>query len=209
MYSYIRGTFQKHSSTAVIIETRCGIAYQLCVPLSALLALPKEGEELIVHTSLVVRENAQQLFGFLDFKERDLFELLITINGIGPKVALAIIGHLSPQQFEEQIATGETSRLKKIPGIGEKTAERLLLEMKGKLKKLSPKQFTAQKKGESISDASRTAEDAISALMNLGYSETDAQCAVYAGKESLPNEGNISLPQLIGAALRSMTQQKR
>src|SRR5262249_10540531 len=138
--------------------------------------LPPIGQEVLLYTALIVRENSQILFGFQTEEERDCFELLLAINGVGPKIAQSLLGHLSPSQLQEVIITQDLIRLTKIPGIGKKTAERLIMEMKSKLKDIVPS-APLPEIGLPKIVASQAIHDAISALMQLGYAASTAQKA--------------------------------
>ncbi len=166
MYSFIRGKLVEIREQAVVLDVG-GIGYLLSTPQRA--ELPALGDELTLHVSLVIRENSHALYGFLDPSERDLFEILLTISGIGPKTGLALISHLDPSELQETVLTGNAKRLTSTPGIGKKTAERLILELKGKIDKLI---FTSQ---GSLSSVER---EAISALVHLGHSPKIAAGAV-------------------------------
>jgi holliday junction DNA helicase RuvA len=168
-----------------------GVGYELDVPMSSFFNLPAVGEPVTLLTHFVVREDAQVLFGFLTAPERSAFRELIRISGVGPRTALAVLSGLSVADLADAITRQETSRLVKIPGIGKKTAERLLLELKGRL---APALELAQPA------ASDTAGDIVQALMALGYSERDAAAAAKA----LPPD--IGVSDGIKAALRSLAR---
>ncbi len=144
-----------------------GVAYEIDVPMSTFYNLPATGEEVTLHTHLVVREDAHVLYGFATLEERAAFRQLIRISGIGARTALAVLSGLSVADLAQAVALQEAGRLTKIPGIGKKTAERLLLELKGKLAEAAAKQ-----------PAAANAADILNALVGLGYSEKEALAAI-------------------------------
>lgn len=174
MYDYISGNFIKASKDAIIIESH-GIGWRITVPTSYIRALPQPATQITVYTSLIIRENSQTLFGFQTETERNLFELLIDLNGIGPKTALSLIGNVDFAELSDAILKKDPRTLCRVPGIGKKTAERLLIEMKDLLPILS----------EFSHPSSTHRQDAISALMNLGYPHHIAQKAVLTALESV------------------------
>jgi holliday junction DNA helicase RuvA len=158
-----------------------GVGYEVWVPMSTFFLLPSVGEKTTLLTHMVVREDAQILFGFLTPKEREAFRQLIKISGVGPRTALGVLSGLSVQELSQAVASQEATVLVKIPGIGKKTAERLLLELKGKLDLtgVSPGLEARPEPG---------AGDVEQALMALGYNEREARQAL----KNLPPELNVS-----------------
>jgi Holliday junction DNA helicase RuvA len=148
-----------------------GVAYELDVPMSTFYSLPATGEAVTLHTHLVVREDAHVLYGFATLEERAAFRQLIRISGIGARTALSVLSGLSVHDLAEAVTMQESGRLTKIPGIGKKTAERLLLELKGKLADAIPASGSVAVHG---SDAS----DILNALLALGYNEKEALAAI-------------------------------
>ena len=140
-----------------------GVAYEVDVPMSTFYSLPATGEPVTLHTHLLVREDIQALYGFGTMEERAAFRQLLKISGVGARTALAVLSGLSVAELAQAVALQETARLTKIPGIGKKTAERLLLELKGKLAEARP--------------AGGGAGDVLNALLALGYSEKEALAA--------------------------------
>lgn len=177
MYSYIKGKLVTATPAFAILEAQ-GIGYKILIPASCYAKLPQIENEVFLHTAFVIRENSQALYGFLTDKERDIFEILLGVTGIGPKMALSIIGHMSLAELQHAIASQETTPLVKVPGIGKKTAERLLIEMRDKLTHLFPTQMPQITQNGYSELKSQTVLDAVSALMNLGYSQMAAQKAV-------------------------------
>jgi Holliday junction DNA helicase RuvA len=156
-----------------------GVGYEVDVPMSTFYNLPALGEPVVLLTHFVVREDAQVLFGFLTPEERATFRLLVKISGVGPRTALAILSGLSVGELAQAVSLQESGRLVKVPGIGKKTAERLLLELKGKL-------------GAELALPAHAASDAqadiLQALIALGYSEREAAAALKA----LPPEVGVA-----------------
>mgnify|MGYP000412740158 CR=1 FL=1 len=134
MLEYIKGTLATINPHKAVVDVN-GVGYLLHIPLSAFSAMPPLGKEIIFYISSIIREDSHKNFGFLTLEERDLFEKISTVSGIGPKTALALIGHLDSRALETAITTANTTILSKIPGIGKKTAERLIVELRDKVLK--------------------------------------------------------------------------
>jgi Holliday junction DNA helicase RuvA len=166
-----------------------GVAYELDVPMSTFYALPTTGETVSLFTHLVVREDAQNLYGFATGDERSAFRQLIRISGIGARTALAVLSGMSVSDLAQCIALQDAARLTSIPGIGKKTAERLLLELKGKL-------------AEGIAQAAGgdRASDVVHALVALGYSEKEALAAIKGLAPETP------VAEAIRAALKTLVR---
>lgn len=171
MIGRIAGTLIEKRPPSVLIDTG-GVGYELDVPMTTFYDLPPQGERVVLLTHMVVREDAQLLYGFLSEAERTAFRQLIRISGIGARIALAILSGLTAAEMKSAVAEQDVARLTRIPGIGKKTAERLLLELKGKLDEMP---------GDSTqASADDGAGDIINALLALGYSDKEARNA--AGK---------------------------
>jgi holliday junction DNA helicase RuvA len=170
-----------------------GVGYEVDVPMSTFYNLPALGERVTLLTHFVVREDAQQLFGFLTPAERATFRELIKISGVGPRTALAILSGLSVAELGAAVSRQDGARLVKVPGIGKKTAERLLLELKGKL----GADLAAPAGGAALSDAQT---DIAQALQALGYNEREAQAALKA----LP--ADVSVAEGIKLALKALNR---
>lgn len=172
MIAILRGTLAYKSSDHVIIDVG-GVGYRLFIPLSTFYSLPEKGEvSLFTHTH--VREDALLLYGFLSQEEKDLFGILISISGIGPKLAVNILSHIPAKDLKRAIAAGDIKRLSSLPGIGKKTAERLVLELKDKVGPVDnlPDADDAMTSNLPAGDL---VNDVISALVNLGYKENQAR----------------------------------
>jgi len=181
-----------------------GVAYEVSAPMTTFYKLPEEGETLSLHTHLVVREDAQLLYGFYELAERSLFRLLIKTNGVGPKLALAILSGMEAQAFVQCIHDGDSSTLVKLPGVGKKTAERLVIEMRDKLKDWVQSGVSSSASHEVIGledliPEPSVRQDAESALQALGYSARDASKAIAKIKES-----DFSSEEMIRLALKNM-----
>jgi Holliday junction DNA helicase RuvA len=163
-----------------------GIGYEVDVPMSTFYNLPAAGEPVTLHTHLVVREDAHVLYGFATLEERGVFRQLIRISGVGARTALAVLSGLSVGDLAQAVALQEAQTLTKIPGIGKKTAERLLLELKGKLADAKP--------------SATGSGDVVNALIGLGYSDKEALAAV----KGLPQ--GIGVAEGIRAALKALAK---
>lgn len=200
MIGRLRGTLAEKQPPHVLMDVN-GVGYELEVPMSTLYRLPTLGEPLILHTHLVVREDAQLLYGFFEKRERQLFRELIRLNGVGPKLALALMSGLEVDELVRCVQAQDTSVLVKVPGVGKKTAERLLVELKDRFKAWESMPGMAQLVIEpNAAQAVSSAEnDALSALISLGYKPQEASRAVTAVKR----EG-LSSEELIRSALKGM-----
>jgi holliday junction DNA helicase RuvA len=170
MIGRLTGTLAEKSPPQLLIDCN-GVGYEVDVPMSSFYNLPALGERVTLLTHLVVREDAQLLYGFLTAGERATFRELLKISGIGARTALAVLSGLSVAELAQAVAQQQVARLTKVPGIGKKTAERLLLELKGKL---------APDLGASSTPASDAQADIVQALIALGYNEREAAAALKA-----------------------------
>ena len=190
MIGRISGTLLEKSPPLVLVEAG-GVGYEIDVPMSTFYNLPAIGERVVLLTHQIVREDAQQLFGFLTAEERSAFRQLVRIAGVGPRTALAVLSGLSVAELAQAVTRQEAGRLVKVPGIGKKTAERLLLELKGRL-------------GADVTlpaaVSSEAQADIVQALVALGYSEREAAAALKA----LPADVGVS--EGIKLALRALSR---
>lgn len=170
MIGSIRGRLLEKNPPQILVETN-GVGYEIDVPMSTLYNLPDIGAEVFLYTHYVVREDAELLFGFSTKAERSLFRLLIRISGIGPKIALSILSGISASILAQAVSQAEPGLLTRIPGVGKKTAERIVLELKGKID-------TVVGSADSQTQTRGAKADIISALVSLGYSEREALQAV-------------------------------
>lgn len=199
MIAYLTGQLFRKTPQSIIVEAG-GIGYEVFVPLSTFYALPEQNETVSLHIYTHVREDSLALFGFSSPLEKDLFMLLISVSGIGPKLAVNILSGIGPQELLQAIALGDTNRLKAIPGVGKKTAERIVLELKDKAGRLGAQQPPVAYPEAPIDDT--ISADALSALVNLGYSANLAKKAVDKARQSVNNN---SLETLIKEALRILS----
>jgi Holliday junction DNA helicase RuvA len=177
-----------------------GVGYELHVPLGTFAALPAVGERAGLHVHTHVREDAILLFGFATSEEKALFERLITVSGVGPKVALAVLSGLPLPELVGAIAAQNVKRLSTIPGVGKKLAERLGVELKDKVSGIVPISSSAS---ESVVALGGLLEDAVGALLNLGYRKPQAEAAVKAASDAV---GAGDLSALLSAALRLLSR---
>lgn len=180
MIGRLTGILLEKNPPQILLDVQ-GVGYELDVPMSTFYNLPALNEKVVLHTQLIVREDAHLLYGFLSNDERLAFRQLLKISGVGPKLALSVLSGLSLGDLASAVANKEAGRLTKIPGVGKKTAERLLLELQGK--------FVAT--GGSVAHgaaASTSGNDIVNALQSLGYNEKEADWAA----KQLPKEVTVS-----------------
>ena len=189
MYNHIRGTIVHKTPSRVVVEAN-GIGFDIVVPLSVSRRLPKIGAEATVLTHLVVREDELRLIGFADADERDLFRRLINLSGVGPAMALQILSGMTPQEFMLAVERQDAGALRKVKGVGEKTAKRIILELKG-AKTILPAG------GENVPEGA--ASEAVAALMALGLSQNEAAARV---EKALKDTPDLAVEDLIKASLR-------
>ncbi|KNH10026.1 Holliday junction DNA helicase RuvA [Candidatus Burkholderia brachyanthoides] len=168
MIGRITGILLEKTPPHLLVDCN-GVGYEIDVPMSTFYNLPNAGEKVVLLTQLIVREDAHLLYGFLTAQERSTFRELLKISGIGARMALAVLSGMSVQELSQTVTTQDAARLTRVPGIGKKTAERLLLELKGKL---------GADLGSAAVSASDHASDILNALLALGYSEKEALAAI-------------------------------
>ena len=202
MIGHLTGILMEKQPPEILLDVQ-GVGYELLLPMTSFYNLPEVGKQTSLFTHLVVREDAHLLFGFSQKTDRTLFRELIKTNGVGPKLALAILSAMSVDEFAYAIEREELSRLVKIPGIGKKTAERLLVELKGKFKEVKTHDFFVQ--GDHLPSVNaetvatiEPSNEAVAALIALGYKPLDAEKMVK--KVSKPEP---SSEQLIREALKA------
>jgi holliday junction DNA helicase RuvA len=203
MIGRIRGIILDKQAPELLIEAG-GVGYEVQAPLSTFYRLPPLGQEVVLHTHFVVREDAQQLFGFWHRDDRSLFRDLIRVSGVGPKLALAILSGMEADEFVRCVQRNDSSALVKLPGVGKKTAERLMVEMRDRLREWRPELAVtgAAAPGPDIAQTSRNrmVQDAESALIALGYKPQEATRAVSA----VLDEDVSQSEELIRRALKNM-----
>ena len=163
MIGSLRGKLTAKHAPQVVVECQ-GVGYEVETPMSTFLELPGVGEDVLLHTHLLVREDAQILFGFRSLEERSLFRMLLKISGVGAKMGLAILSTMSAADFQRCVEYEDTATLVRIPGVGKKTADRLIIEMRDKIDK-----GPVQPGGTAIAVESSPRSEAVDALMALGY----------------------------------------
>jgi len=178
MIGRLTGTLSDKNPPQVLVDCN-GVGYEVQVPMSTFYNLPEAGTQVSLLTHFVVREDAQVLYGFASAQEREAFRQLIKISGVGPRTALSVLSGMSVGELAQAVTLQEAGRLIKVPGIGKKTAERLLLELKGKL---------GPDLGLSASVATAAQSDILQALLALGYSDKEAALALKA----LPTDAGVS-----------------
>ena len=199
MISFVQGTLAAREGDLIVVQAG-PVGLNIHVPLTVIEQLPKTGEEVMIHTYLKVAEDALTLYGFLHQQDREMFCRLINVNGIGPKGALAILSTLTPDDLRMAVLTGDAKAISRAPGVGMKTAQRIILDLKDKISFEDLESFadqdTAGPKGRGA--AAGAASEAVEALVQLGYSLSDAGKAVRAveGAEQMDSE------QILKAALR-------
>ena len=198
MIATIRGILLECQTNLAVIEVG-GIGYEVNVPLTTSEKLPALGKEIKIHTHASYREDAQTLYGFADRESRDFFRLIVDkVSGIGPRIAINLLGSLSLPTLKSAIAAGDIGLLSKAPGLGKKTAERIVVELKDKV--LPAGSTVAAPAGTTAPPSSPGAyQDALTALLTLGYKATDADKAVRLAAETLG--ADVSTEELIRKAL--------
>ena len=213
MIFQLKGRLIAKNGLLVIIDV-AGVGYGVFAPMSTLVKLPEIGNEVLLHTHLVVREDDHRLYGFSEEKEKNLFCELIKISGFGAKLALSILSHLSIEQFLNSIMLQDTSRLTEIPGIGQKIAQRLIVEMQNKVNNkkfielLDLNNVISSTNNQEIIDRN-TVNDAQEALMSLGYKPKEAMLAIKAVINNNKDNNEIktvSSEKLLRSALKNLSK---
>jgi Holliday junction DNA helicase RuvA len=206
MIAFIKGQLIECQLTLAILEVN-GIGYEVHVPLTTVERLPCLGDAVKLFTHATYREDSQTLYGFIDRESRDFFRMIVDkVSGIGPKIALNLLGSLSLQTLKVSIASSDVAMLSKAQGLGKKTAERIVVELKDKVlpkelsqdTKISPSSLDTSQQAD-ISQNLTNFQDAVSALLTLGYKATDADLAIRRASESM--DENASTEELIRLAL--------
>lgn len=205
MIAQLSGIIVEKIPPEIVLDVS-GVGYEIQLPMTSFYQLPEENQKVTLFTHFVVREDAQLLFGFVERIERSLFRILIKANGVGPKLACTILSGMSAQQFVDAVMHEDITALVKMPGVGKKTAERLVVELKDKLndleniKPVAPLQGIADTTSKPVLTKKVSAtEEAVSALMALGYKRNQAESSV----KKVASE-DASSEQLIREALKSM-----
>ena len=195
MIGSLIGLIKEKTPSAILLEVN-GIGYEISIPLSTSFQLPKVGESAFLLTHLVVREDQHSLYGFATEEERKLFRALIKISGVGAKLAITILSGTNVTGFIQSVVNEDIDALVHLPGIGKKTAERLVVEMKDKISEISDEQHNLQDSGVNSAVA-----EAINALVNLGYKTKDAKNIL----DKIDSE-ELSVEDLIRQAFKSLTK---
>lgn len=196
MIAFLKGEIVDITDNSLILDVH-GVGYEVFVP-TQLLKIKEIGQELRLHTYMQVREDAMVLFGFLEKEDLQTFKMLIGVNGIGPKAAISILSTFGKRELYFAILENDAKKIAKTPGIGAKTAQKLILELKDKIK-LQESITDVTTKAEKITD-SDAAKDAIEALVSLGYSSVEASKAVYAVK----GKGEMTAEEILKSALKEI-----
>jgi len=196
MIDYIRGKLTDKELTHVAIET-AGVGYSVSIPLSTYEKLPEPGKDALIYIHYYVREDDVKLYGFASKADREIFRHLITVNSVGPKVAMGIMSGISIENLVMYVNAGDTAGLKKVPGVGLKTAERIIIELKGKLGAYSSSPATSRSKGSAVHGHK---EEAYAAMLSLGYN--DKQVAKAIDRVSLEIDREAQIEEWIRMALK-------
>jgi Holliday junction DNA helicase RuvA len=193
--------FEKHPNRIVVDVN--GVGYNVFVPLSTFYGLGDPGAEIALRIHTHVREDAFTLYGFATLLEQELFERLIGVSGIGPKVALAVLSGIEPQELIRAIERADVARLTAIPGVGKKTSERIVLELKDRLPRA---QLVAAAAGVAASEVPVVRDDVLSALVNLGYHRPLAEKAADAALKTLGSSSDAGFERMLKQALRELAK---
>jgi Holliday junction DNA helicase RuvA len=199
MIGLLRGIIREKQPPQLTLEVN-GVGYEIDAPMGTFYHLPDIGQEVTLYTHFVVREDGQYLFGFYSKEERSLFRTLLKVNGVGPRMGLTILSSIEPADFVRAVINNDTDSLVRMPGVGKKTAERLIIEMRDKVSSWTPSamppELFAQNKS---STRNQVTGDAVSALISLGYKPQEASRAV-----SKVDDGKLSSEEIIRNALKEM-----
>ena len=202
MIGRLRGTLLEKQPPQLLLDV-AGVGYEVSAPMTTFYELPEKGIEVTLHTHLAVREDAHVLYGFLHEQDRALFRSLIKVSGVGPKLALAILSGVSADEFVGRVHAGDSASLTKLPGVGKKTAERLVIEMKDRLKDWQGVTLVSGFAADAVIDPAAldkaAVKDAISALVSLGYKPQEASRMV-----SHVESDGLSSEEVIRRALRAV-----
>lgn len=208
MIAHLSGTLLLKQATSVVLDVG-GVGYEVTIPVSTFYDMDEPGASVQLRIYTHVREDALQLFGFRTARERELFTLLIQVSGIGPKSAIAMLSGMSADEIISAIRTNNYARLTSIPGVGRKTAERMVIELRDKMAALSSpaleEQLAAAADGGAPAPPSEDAlrEDALSALLNLGYQKAAAERAV---TQAVSEGGDLSVEIILRRGLRHLSK---
>lgn len=199
MLAYLEGRVLERTENSCVLVTAGGIGYEIFLPEHALAGLPAQGGSAAFYTSFIVREDAQELFGFSSWDERQTFNLLTGINRVGARTALSILSRYRPDDLRRIVADDDAAALTQVSGIGKKTAQQIFLELKYKLKGNAPVSFTA------VAGRPSVYKDALTGLANLGYDEDTAGQVL---RKVLENEPDLEVGEALRAALKALARGK-
>ena len=199
MIYYVKGILTEYTEEGVVVEDG-GIGYQITVPTSLLAELPQPGEEVKLYTYYQVTEDARKLFGFANRDERALFLQIIKVNGIGPKLAVSVMGTLSPDALRLAVVSGDVKAISQAPGMGKKTAEKLILELKDKIDLAAVLKQPAMEAGGAPTVITDAFSEAVAALQSLGYSSSEALKTV----RSIDAGDDWTVDQILQEAFRKL-----
>lgn len=198
MIAFLRGKLVEALPTQAVVDVN-GVGYEVLIPLSSFDKLPSPGGDVTLLTHLAVREDAHVLYGFASAAERDLFRLLIhTVSGIGPKIALSVLSGMNPTAFRGAVANSDIKALSRISGVGKKTAERIVVELKDKIGTVGA--WEAASAARSLTPEDQRVNDAVLALLALGFKQPDAHETVRAAQSVLGLQATVE--ELVRAALK-------
>jgi len=200
MIGRLRGTLLAKQPPQLLLDVN-GVGYDVSAPMTTFYELPEIGSEILLHTHLAVSEHAHVLYGFLREADRGLFRTLIKVSGVGPKLALAILSGMSSDDFVGCVKNEDSTALTRLPGVGKKTAERLVIEMKDRLKDWQSVATLSEGASQPVTPATDSVKDAISALVSLGYKPQEASRMV----SQIECEG-LASEEIIRLALKSAAQ---
>ncbi len=202
MIGQLRGKILEKQPPQILLEVN-GVGYEVNASMSTFYKLPDVLQEVTLHTHFIVREDSQQLFGFFDKKERLLFKTLLKVNGVGPRLGLAILSSMNPEEFVSLVVNNDAAGLVQLPGVGKKTAERLIVEMRDKLSAFESEANLKTQHNHISEDTNQSRnfiiKDAVSALVSLGYKPQEASRIV-----SRVDDGKLSSEEIIRNSLREM-----
>ena len=201
MITFLHGKLVESLPTQVVVDVQ-GVGYEALIPLSSYDRLPQPGQDIRLLTHLAIREDAHTLYGFMSAAERDLFRLLInTVSGIGPKIALNVLSGISVTAFRGSVANGDVKALSQIPGVGRKTAERIVVELKDKVGAAGA--WEAASAQRALSPEDQKVNDAVLALMALGFKQVEAHDSIRKVQGSLGAQATVE--ELVRACLKKGT----
>ena len=206
MIAHLSGKLIDRHATSVVLDVN-GVGYEVTIPVTTFYDLEEAGQTVSLRIYTHVREDTLQLFGFKTLRERELFQMLISVSGIGPKSAVAMLSGMSADEIITAIRTNNLARLTSIPGVGKKTAERLVLDLRDKMAALSSpaleEQFAARADAGAQASEDSLREDALSALTNLGYQRAAAEKAI---TQAAQEGGDLSVEMILRRSLRTLSK---